>query len=72
MSSVAAHADFEMVRVVLAAFRSEWPPGLERDGVLVGLNRSGSRATGYGAYPASVEAALRIRAVNNCRAASPP
>jgi hypothetical protein len=58
VSTVRAYAGFEVVAVPLDEFRSRWLPGLERDGLLVGLNWSGKRATGYDVQAASVEKAL--------------
>jgi len=50
MSVSAAHAD--------AFYRDEWIarwlPGLQDDGILVGLNWSGARATGYDVEPGAV------------------
>ena len=54
VSTVAAYAGFEVVEVPLEAFLTRWLPGLERDGLRVGLNWSGSRATGYDLAPSDV------------------
>ena len=59
VSAVPAYADFEVVEVSLDDFRTRWLPGLERDGLRVGLNWSGSRATGYDLEPSDVREALR-------------
>ncbi len=58
---VAAYRGFEVVRIPLDEWRSRWLPGLTRDELLVGLNWSGSRATGYDVQPSDVEAALAAR-----------
>jgi hypothetical protein len=34
--------------------KDDWLPGLERDGLLVGLNWAGDRAQGYDVAPADV------------------
>ena len=41
-----AYAGFEVIAIPPNEFRSRWLPGLERDGLLVGLNWSGKNATG--------------------------
>ncbi len=51
VATVPAYAEFEVVAVPLDAFRERWLPGLGRDGVLVGLNWSGEKATGYDVEP---------------------
>ena len=43
-----------MVEVPLDAFLTRWLPGLERDGLRVGLNWSGARAIGYDLAPSDV------------------
>jgi len=44
-------------------FKDKWAPGLTRDGLLAGVNWSGSTASGYDMYPAelvkNVETAIR-------------
>lgn len=61
IATVDAYADFEPIEVELDEWRSRWLPGLTEDGLLVGLNWSGNRATGYHVEPAEVQAALRAR-----------
>ncbi len=58
---VPAYAGFEVVAIPLDAFRSRWLPGLRRDGLLVGVNWSGDKATGFDIEASSVEAALAAR-----------
>ena len=43
-------------RLSLAEFQERWLPGLERDGLLVGVNWTGARFTGYDVEPAEVRA----------------
>jgi hypothetical protein len=42
------------VEVSWTDFRDHWLPGLTRDGLFVGVNWSGARATGYDVEPAVV------------------
>jgi len=58
VENVTAYRDFEPIRLELESFLGQWLPGLERDGLLVGLNWSGERATGYDMHPADVRARL--------------
>jgi hypothetical protein len=41
-------------RLSLTEFEERWLPGLERDGLLVGVNWTGARFTGYDVEPADV------------------
>jgi hypothetical protein len=41
-------------RLTLREFEDRWLPGLERDGLLVGVNWTGARFTGYDVEPAMV------------------
>ena len=58
IETVPAYAGFEPVELRLKDFTSRWLPGLETDGLLVGLNWSGARATGYDCTPSELRAAL--------------
>ena len=58
---VEAYGGFQVVRIPLAEWRDRWLPGLARDGLLVGLNWSGGRATGYDVAPLDVEESLAAR-----------
>jgi hypothetical protein len=58
INNVSAYSDFEPHRLTLAEFLDRWLPGMERDRLLVGLNWSGARATGYDLTPAEVRAQL--------------
>jgi hypothetical protein len=51
---VGAYSGFDVVMVPLPEWRDRWLPGLQRDGLRVGLNWSGARATGYDLEPADV------------------
>ena len=47
IAQVAAYYGFEPEELSWEAFVEEWAPGLESDGLLVGINWSGPHATGY-------------------------
>jgi hypothetical protein len=55
VQQVEAYAGFTIESIPLEAFRGRWLPGLERDGILVGLNWSGTKATGYDVTAPDVE-----------------
>lgn len=61
ISVVSAYRDFEVEAIPLAVWRTRWIEGLDRDGILVGLNWSGVRATGYDMHPLEVRAGLEAR-----------
>ncbi len=54
IANVDAYAGFRPREISWTDFRDKWLPGLERDGLLVGVNWSGSNATGYDIEPADV------------------
>ena len=51
ISMVEAYRGFEPVEIPWAAFCSKWVAGLSRDGIRVGVNWSGARATGFDLTP---------------------
>lgn len=51
---VAAFAGFEVMAIELDDWLEGWLPCLERDGLLVGVNWSGIKATGFDMTPAQV------------------
>jgi hypothetical protein len=61
ITTVDAYAGFETFGIPLDEWRSRWLPGLERDGLFLGLNWSGPRATGYDIEPVSAMASLAAR-----------
>lgn len=61
IATVGPYADFETQSIPLSEWRERWLPGLSKDGLLVGLNWSGERATGYDLLPGEVEANLAAR-----------
>jgi hypothetical protein len=54
VATVTAYAGLEVVELPWQVFESRWVPGLKRDKVLVGVNWSGPRATGYDVSPDDV------------------
>jgi hypothetical protein len=58
ISNVQAYSTFEAVEIPLDEFRDRWLPGLEKDALLVGINWSGKRATGYDVSPHAVQKSL--------------
>lgn len=54
ISTVPAYAGFSPVELAWDDFRDTWLPGLERDGLRVGVNWTGVRATGYDLLPSEV------------------
>jgi uncharacterized protein DUF2750 len=58
VATVPAYAGFDVEEIPLDEFLERWLPGLEQDGLLVGVNWSGPRATGYDVEPDAVRAAI--------------
>lgn len=54
IATVAAYRGFTPIEIKLDVFLERWVPGLTRDGILVGVNWTGDRATGYDIAPAQV------------------
>jgi hypothetical protein len=54
ISAVSAYHGFAPHRLALSEFIERWLPSLEKDGLRVGVNWSGGRATGYDYIPADV------------------
>lgn len=63
IANVPDYRDFEPMAIRLDAWRTRWIDGLEGDGILVGLNWTGARATGYDFRPAEVR--TRLGAIEN-------
>ena len=61
IDTVDAHAGMEVVEHAIADWLEKWVPGLERDGLLIGLNWSGARAVGYDIAPSDLRANLEAR-----------
>lgn len=58
---VAAYEGFSAHEITWAEFESRWAPGLARDGILVGVNWSGARATGYDVPAPTVSECVRAQ-----------
>ncbi len=52
--TVPAYAGFQPDEISWEEFCSAWAPGMERDGLLVGVNWSGKLALGYDVEPGQV------------------
>ena len=61
IDAVPAYAGFEPVAIPLADWRARWLPDLADKGADIGLNWSGTRATGYDLGPEAVEQSLAAR-----------
>ncbi len=55
VAAVPAYSGFEVVDLPLQEWRVRWLPGLQRDGIRVGLNWSGDSATGFDLLADDVE-----------------
>jgi hypothetical protein len=58
LTSVSDYRNFDVVSLPLEQWTTKWLPGLDHDGILVGLNWSGPRATGFDLTPMTVMEAL--------------
>lgn len=63
IANVAAYHGFEPAEVRLEDFTGRWLPGLQSDGRLVGLNWSGTRATGYDVTPADAARTFEAQSI---------
>lgn len=54
MATVPAFEAFAVVELTWDEFRDRWLPGLDRDGLRVGVNWSGSKAVGFDLRPSEV------------------
>lgn len=61
IDSVAAYESFQTFRLTLAEFENDWLVGMEKDGLLVGVNWAGKRAVGYDMTPGDVRASIAAR-----------
>ena len=62
VDDVPAYGGFEVVEIDGKRWRERWLPGLEKEGIHVGLNWSGRDASGYDLPPADVLRNLDARA----------
>lgn len=51
IATVPAYSSFSIVGIGWTEFSERWIPGLAKDGILVGVNWNGARATGYDVEP---------------------
>jgi hypothetical protein len=54
VGQVEAYHDFDVVEIPFDDWLGDWLPGLEHDGLLVGVNWAGSHATGFDLDPTHV------------------
>lgn len=54
IAAIPAYAGFEPFVLELDTFIEQWVPGLTKDDILVGVNWTGSSATGFDVAPAQV------------------
>jgi hypothetical protein len=54
IGTVAAFQHFAVVEIPVGAWLDGWLPGLQRDGLLVGVNWAGPHATGFDMPPVLV------------------
>ncbi len=60
VAEVPAFDGFAVEELPLGVFRERWLPGMTKDGIRVGLNWSGPRATGYDLTAPEVEQNLSV------------
>jgi hypothetical protein len=63
VSVVPAYSGFAVVPIPFDEWRTRWLPALDRDGLRVGLNWAGAKATGYDVAPNEIEQSLEARQV---------
>ncbi|MCL1047291.1 DUF2750 domain-containing protein [Shewanella electrodiphila] len=54
IATIDDYKSFDIFEIELEDFREKWLVGLDKDGLLVGVNWSGKRATGYDIDPLQV------------------
>ena len=64
IATISAYSAFEPVAIDWQTFLDRWAPGLTRDKLLVGVNWSGRKATGYDVEPADVTKNVNYFLVN--------
>ena len=58
INTVPAYKGFTVFEIELAVFTERWLSGLQKDGLQVGVNWSGSKAVGYDLPPQDVKLSL--------------
>ena len=61
VENVEAYAGMDVVELTVAEWLEKWVPGLERDGLMIGLNWSGQGAVGYDITPSDLLRNLEAR-----------
>jgi hypothetical protein len=61
--NVEAYSEFEPYELSWKEFSEKWVPGLTKDGILVGVNWSGSKATGFDIEPETVKSNVESKFV---------
>jgi hypothetical protein len=61
VANVDAYLGFVIFEISWEVFRTKWLAGLEKDGLLVGVNWSGDKAVGYDVEPSTVKAAIEFQ-----------
>ncbi|WP_062271086.1 DUF2750 domain-containing protein [Endozoicomonas arenosclerae] len=61
INTVPDYKKFEPFEIPWADFKERWIPGMSNDNYLVGLNWSGSKATGYDSEPEAVLEAIEYQ-----------
>ena len=69
IATVPDYSGFQPVELPWERFRDRWLPGLERDGLQVGINWSGPRALGYDLPPSEVLTRIQDALPNSDRIA---
>jgi hypothetical protein len=54
IENVPAYQGFDVVEIPISDWLRSWLPGLSRDGLLVGVNWAGAKATGFDMAPTQV------------------
>ena len=54
IATIDDYKNFDIFEIDLDDFKNKWLVGLDKDGLLVGVNWSGKRATGYDVEPLQV------------------
>ncbi|EKJ88160.1 uncharacterized protein DUF2750 [Leptospira meyeri] len=59
IENVSEYSGFEAFEISLEDFMEKWIPGLKKDKLLIGINWSGEKATGYDIKPNELQVNLR-------------
>ncbi|TGN37865.1 DUF2750 domain-containing protein [Marinobacter confluentis] len=64
IENVNAYKGFEPVAIPWEVFCERWVPGLSQDGLLAGINWSGTGATGFDIQPSELQKSVEARRKN--------